>query len=130
MRRVCFASILSLPLLISTNAINADVVLSSTDLQWTRSALKAASLFQWRTSSKLIRRVENPIARKLLKWKWLCHGPIDTKFSDVDAFLKENPSWPGRQRLLRQAERLLSFDMQPKDVFQWFSKRKPLSGAA
>ena len=129
MRRIWLVSILSLPLLISTHATNADVILNSTDLQWTRRALEAASVSQWRTTSKLVRHIKNPIAKKFLKWKRLCHGPIDTKFSDVDAFLKENPNWPARQRLLRHAERLLSFDMQPKNILQWFNKRKPLSGA-
>ena len=115
--------------LVWLNAVHAGPLLSESDLKLTRAAFKAGESSEWVTAYKFSRRIKNPIATKLLTWRRLSHGPIDTKFSDVDIFLRINSDWPGRKRLLRQAERLLSFKMKPEKIIKWFGTRTPESGA-
>jgi soluble lytic murein transglycosylase len=129
LRRLVFVPALAGALLVGGVGLAGAESLSDADALWTRNALKAAKLSRWETAGKFANRVTHPLAAKLLQWRRLSAGVKDVTFADVDQFLAENPDWPYRHRLLRQAERLMSFDFGRDETLIWFAERGSVSAA-
>lgn len=126
-RRLLCAFACALVVLMSSVGWVSAAPLSGADALWTRNSLKAATLARWATAAKYAERVEHPLAAKLLLWRRLGAAPNGTEFAEIDAFLKANPGWPRRRRLIRQAERLMPFDLAPDVTIAWFGERGPQS---
>jgi len=127
LRRGLLAPVLALAVL-ACDASAAER-LSDSDALWTRNAFKAGIMSRWQTAESFASRVSHPLAAKLLRWRMLTAAPKGVTFDDLDRFLSENPDWPSRNRLLRQAERLMPFDFGRDETLIWFAERGPVSAA-
>lgn len=72
----------------------------------------------------------DPAARKLITWLALRVHWKAVGFDRANAFLRENPDWPGVNGILRRRAEALIYDEKrdPKTVRTFFANNRPLSG--
>ncbi|MAH83618.1 MAG: hypothetical protein CBB68_04565 [Rhodospirillaceae bacterium TMED8] len=99
----------------------------SSDTLLMRDAFKAAELSRWKTFRIYTNKVNGLLAKKLMRWRRLIDSPNGTHFSELNAFLRANPKWPKRGRILRHAERLMPFTLAADETIAWFGTRGPYS---
>lgn len=90
-------------------------------------AFAAADRGDWRTAQSLAAMGHDPVAAKLISWRYLTDRNSRAAFTEIDAFLKANPGWPMRDTLLARAEVAMADTMPPSAVIAWFGGREPLS---
>lgn len=66
---------------------------------------------------------QDPLPAKVLRWIALAN-PGGGSFTDIAAFIRENPDWPNMAALRRQAEMAMP-DIPPADVVEWFRQSPP-----
>ncbi|MEJ2119065.1 MAG: hypothetical protein P8Y36_14765, partial [Alphaproteobacteria bacterium] len=77
-----------------------------------------------------LKRISDPMAKKLAIWLYYRAGATDTEAKDIAAFRADNPLWPSRHTLAIRAEGALFWrEESPKRVLAYFAERKPVSGA-
>ena len=102
--------------------------LSKTDHDLYTHALEATRRGDWTAARGLAAQGHNPAARKLVEWRYLLDKNSGAPFGEIDAFLKANPEWPGRDTLFARAEKAIPDTMAPSAVLFWFGKRDPVTG--
>lgn len=91
-------------------------------------ALEATRRGDWTAARGLAAQGHSPAARKLVEWRYLLDKNSGAPFSEIDAFLKDNPDWPGRDTLFARAEKAMPDTMPPSEVLFWFGNRTPQTG--
>ena len=73
-------------------------------------------------------RLTDPAARTLARWAVLRLQPRDAGYARIQAFLAEEPAWPGRAQLHRRAEEALLASRPSTDkVLAHFNRHAPLT---
>lgn len=85
-------------------------------------ALSAAESGDWVTARDAA-AASGPMAEALVGWQVLQSGL--GQFADYLAFVQENPSWPGLDRILHEGDKKLAPDIPGKDILAWFGDRRP-----
>ncbi|HEX2582372.1 MAG TPA: lytic transglycosylase domain-containing protein [Dongiaceae bacterium] len=80
---------------------------------------------QWTEALKLAKGIRSPAAQKLLRWLDLLRP--GHSWAEITEFLAANPTWPRRDGLLAQAERVLPDNMAAPAIIAWFHGRDPLT---
>jgi len=102
-------------------------LLSADDTRLLKKALKAVDDGRRAPDVKFGDKIANPLARKILVWSALIRPDPTNGFSQIAAFMAENPEWPDQVGLQRRAEEALG-DKTPDDVaLQWFAEHPPIS---
>jgi soluble lytic murein transglycosylase len=101
--------------------------LTPTDRDVFARAFAAAGKGDWRTARGLAAQGRDSLAAKLVEWRYLSDRAGNASFAEIDAFLKSNPTWPGRDALLARTEAKLPRDQNPGVVIGWFAGREPVS---
>jgi len=71
---------------------------------------------------------KDPLALKLVRWLDYSRGTADnTRFTDIAAFIDQNPDWPSQKKMRRRAE-LASAGADDDTVAAWFKRHPPTSG--
>ncbi|MGZ8324456.1 MAG: lytic transglycosylase domain-containing protein [Rhodoplanes sp.] len=73
--------------------------------------------------------ISDPVAQKLVEWVVLRNAGSDAKFSRYEAFIRENPNWPGISSLRRRAEARLWQERRDGATVRGFLGEQPLSPA-
>jgi soluble lytic murein transglycosylase len=55
-------------------------------------------------ASALVKSMNDPVAQKLVEWVLLRNADSEAKFDRYEAFIRQNPGWPGISLLRRRAE--------------------------
>ncbi|MEA2995726.1 MAG: soluble lytic murein transglycosylase, partial [Alphaproteobacteria bacterium] len=55
-------------------------------------------------AATLVKSMNDPVAQKLIEWISLRNADSEAKFERYEAFIRENPGWPGISLLRRRAE--------------------------
>jgi soluble lytic murein transglycosylase len=101
--------------------------LSADDARLLKKALKAIDEGKYPSDVKSSDKISNPVARKILTWTALIRPDPSNGFSQIAAFMAENPEWPDQVGLQRRAEEALS-ERTPDDVaLKWFAEHPPIS---
>ena len=90
-------------------------------------AFKAIELAQPKTARSAIAKIEAPLLRKALTWFMMRDLDAAGDTLEISAFLRENPTWPDRRRLRRQAERAIPANWTATAVKAWFDGSEPVS---
>jgi soluble lytic murein transglycosylase len=111
-----------------TSALPAPAVaaanLSGNELTVYREALRAADAGRLGEATALAARGSNPIAARLVRWIALS-TPGGGSFSEIAAFLRENPEWPAQAALKRRAEKEAVQNLDQASLLDWFHKNAP-----
>ncbi|HWA90774.1 MAG TPA: lytic transglycosylase domain-containing protein [Rhizomicrobium sp.] len=91
-------------------------------------AFDAADRGDWLAARALAGQGRDGAAKRLIDWRYLLDKNSGASFDEINAFLKANPDWPGRDTLYARAEAALDLNMTPSQVVAWFGTRAPASG--
>jgi soluble lytic murein transglycosylase len=102
--------------------------LSAADHDLYTRAFDAADHGDWIAAKALADQGHDPIARRIIQWRYLLDKNSGASFAEVSAFLKTNPDWPARDAMYVRAEQALDPTMDAHAVIAWFGDRPPSSG--
>jgi peptidoglycan lytic transglycosylase len=102
-------------------------VLGAADRDLYLKAFEAADRGDWTAAKGLADQGHDPIARRLIEWRYLLDKNGGASFGEIGAFLKANPDWPARDTLFARAEAAIDPNMDPHAVAAWFGDRAPVS---
>ncbi len=100
---------------------------SRADLLGYVKTLESAERGAWVRAHRLARETGDPLAVKLLKWRDFRRPQTDATFADIARFLEENPDWPSRRILLKNAEMAMGSEISDAEVLAWYRWRDPVS---
>ncbi len=118
--------VIALKVLIGANTVVADE-LSAGDTRTAKAAFKAASQDRWKKAMRLSAKVENPLFRKAFKWFDYSRRGNSNSFTEIAAFIAQNPGWPSQNLLARRAEEAMVGSLAPETVLEWFKDEPPVS---
>ena len=102
-------------------------VLSAADHDLYLNAFDAADHGDWIAAKGLADQGHDPIARRLIQWRYLLDKNSGASFGEIAAFLAVNPDWPSRTTLFARAEAAMGPSMDPHAVLTFFQGRDPAS---
>ena len=79
-------------------------------------AFDAAARGDWTAARGLASQGHDPVANKIIEWRYLLDKTSGALFADISAFLKDNPDWPDRDALWARAENAMDPMMDPHAV--------------
>ena len=91
-------------------------------------AFDAVDRGDWIAARGLADQGHDPVAKKLVEWRYLMDKNSGASFGEIDRFLKDNPDWPDRDILFARAEKAMDPGMDARAVVAWFGSRDPVSG--
>ncbi len=104
-------------------------VLSATDHDIFSRALDAGDRGDWIGAKGLAAQGHDPVAARLVQWRYVLDRNSGASFGEIDAFLRANPDWPLRDGLFARAEAAIDPAMAPSSIVAWFGTRTPVSGS-
>ena len=102
--------------------------LSAGDRELYSRALDAAARGDWVGARGLAGQGRDPIASKIIEWRYLLDKNSGAQFAEISNFLKDNPDWPDRDVLFARAESAIDPAMDPHAIVAWFGDRPPVIG--
>ncbi len=107
----------------------AEFALAPEDRVLYRDALEAIEKKNWSRARTLAGRGHNGLAARIVEWFFFRERGAGT-FAEVAGFIDQNPDWPWRGTLRRNAERLLGDGARYDDgeVRAWMERWPPLIG--
>ncbi len=90
-------------------------------------ALAAAARGDERRADLLAAKLGDPLARKLVTWRFLTRDDAEGPFVLADRFLEDNPDWPSRGAVQSAAERDLPADWSEARVLAWLARHPPVT---
>lgn len=73
-------------------------------------------------------QARDPVIPRLVTWAYVGQKNGGASFAEIAQFLKDIPTWPGRDRILARAEEAMPAGMDPQTVITWFADRTPQTG--
>ncbi len=104
-------------------------LLSAPDRKVYRAAFHEAAKVRFRDARKLARKAKERLPAKVIRWMELAGDRPRGDFAEVARFLEDNPEWPRRAALLRNAELALPDDLPDERLLAWFEARPPVTAA-
>lgn len=104
--------------------------LGSRDLKRYRDAFKAADRRQWQQALAIADKASAQILAKVLRWDYYRQRGRTGSFAEISGFIRDNPDWPSQELLQRRAEEALDESVPDAVVLDWYSQRRPVTGAA
>ncbi|HTK78996.1 MAG TPA: transglycosylase SLT domain-containing protein [Rhizomicrobium sp.] len=102
-------------------------VLSGADHELYLKAFDAADRGDWTAARGLAGQGHDPIARRIIEWRYLLDKNSGASFGEISAFLKANPDWPARDALFARGEAVMDPNLEPHAVVAFFEGRDPAS---
>lgn len=102
------------------------VVLSATEASNFSATIKAIFKNQKTKAETLKQKLTDPVTKKMIAW-YALRSPNQTQTNEqLKSFIKDNPAWPSRKRLLTKIElQYYKGKHDPKDIIAYFSKLPP-----
>ena len=98
-------------------AVTGESLLSAQDRKTYRAAFHKAAQKRFRDARKLARKAKERLPAKVIRWMELAGDRPRGDFAEVARFLEDNPEWPRRAALLRNAELAMPAELaKPKGL--------------
>ncbi|HEX9159877.1 MAG TPA: lytic transglycosylase domain-containing protein [Rhizomicrobium sp.] len=91
-------------------------------------AVDAALRGNWADARTNAAQARDPVIPRLVTWAYVGQKNGGASFAEIAQFLKDIPTWPGRDRILARAEEAMPAGMDPQTVITWFADRTPQTG--
>jgi soluble lytic murein transglycosylase len=102
-------------------------VLAAADHDLFVRAFDAAGRGDWTAARALAAQAQNPLARRLLEWRYGLDKNSGASFAELDAVIRDAAAWPLRGTLQARAETAMDPNMPPAQVIAWFAGKTPNS---
>jgi soluble lytic murein transglycosylase len=112
-------------LFLASGGVRADT-LSSGDRQIYRNAFAAAKAGDYVSAQRQAAQAKDPLLAKVILWQALKGGRTGASFSEITAFIKQNPDWPAQSALRQRAEEALT-GVPDATVRDWFAAHHPVT---
>ncbi len=100
---------------------------SKDDFTILRDALTATEGKDYARARKIAGRAISPLPLKIARWLDYRRDDSEASFSDVAAFISENPDWPNLDRIEASAERAMALGITYATVLAWFEHKDPIT---
>jgi soluble lytic murein transglycosylase len=111
----------------SATTTESEITLSKHDQVILKTALKEASKSHLKKAYILSKKLNNPLARKIIQYFYLVTQGTSGSFKQLSSFINENPHWPKMISLRSRAEEAISNNVSPQAVLNWFGSENPVS---
>jgi soluble lytic murein transglycosylase len=101
--------------------------ISASDKAVYKRAFEAAAREDWQEARRLASTGKHPLPAKVILWMDLVRPGPGRSFSELSAFLQDNPDWPSQKSLQSQAERAMPAALPAEATLHWFHMREPLT---
>ena len=91
-------------------------------------AFDAADRGDWTAARALATQGHDPIAARLIQWRYVLDKNSGATFADIDGFLRNNPDWPLRDAIQVRGEAALDPNTSPGAIIAWFGDHASLTG--
>lgn len=107
---------------------NTSKTLNKRDSSVFRQGMRAADNRQWEKVERFVRRLNDPTAKRILKWRIAVDDP-SVSFGTLTDVAQNQSNWPRMTRIKSKSEKHL-FDrpISPNDTIGWFLGAEPVSG--
>ncbi|HUO92325.1 MAG TPA: transglycosylase SLT domain-containing protein [Rhizomicrobium sp.] len=102
-------------------------VLSAGEHELYARAFDAADRGDWTAARGLAAQGRDPIAMRLIEWRYLLDRNSGASFGQISDFLTKYPDWPNLDTLYARAEHAIDPNMDPHSIIAWFGDRAPVS---
>jgi soluble lytic murein transglycosylase len=102
-------------------------LLSAADLKAYGAAFHELDRQRYKRAHQHARKAKNRLPAKVIRWHELTSDRPRAGFDELARFLDENPNWPGRGALLRNAELAMPGELPDARVLAWFEARPAVS---
>ena len=102
-------------------------LLSAADRKAYDTAFHELERRRYRKARQHADKAKNRIPAKVIRWHELTSDRPRADFGELARFLDENPDWPGRGALLRNAELAMPVNLKDARVLAWFEARPAVS---
>ncbi|WP_245593347.1 lytic transglycosylase domain-containing protein [Azospirillum halopraeferens] len=104
----------------------AAATLSGAEAAAYKEALLAAERGRFDEAGRLAAGARERLPAKVIRWMQLA-SPGGGSFTEITAFLRENPGWPNQAGLRRAAEAVMPDSLPDDRVIAWFDDNPPLT---
>jgi soluble lytic murein transglycosylase len=105
----------------------ADGLLSAADRKAYTAAFHEVDRQRYKKAYRHARKAKNRLPAKIIRWHEMTSGKPRASFDEIVRFLAENPDWPRRRALLRNAERAMPTGLPDAAIVAWFDAQPPVS---
>ena len=107
---------------------HTSTLLSKHDANHFRQAMRAADQKKWPDVEQYLKRINDPIAHKILEWRLAADDPY-VSFEVLSRVVQTQSDWPRMTRIRSKAEtRMFERPLSPDDTISWFGGTEPVSG--
>jgi soluble lytic murein transglycosylase len=107
----------------------ATAILSISDRDQAVKVMTAVRKKKWHRAQRLIKKIDAPLAHKLLDWLYFVERGNDASFAEISSFIQTNPDWPRQGALLHRAEAAIDDAVGTDARLTWFKQHPPVSGS-
>lgn len=100
---------------------------SSGDIAMLANGFEAAEREDWTAATSYAGQIKNPVAAKMILWRYYSADTTTASFAEIAAFLGANSGWPRTETMQRNAEKAMPVTIAPDQAIAFFDKRKPLT---
>ncbi|MBV68353.1 MAG: hypothetical protein CMJ08_00945 [Pelagibacterales bacterium] len=112
----------------SSDIISFDnLYLSKNDLEIFKASLKEGDKTKWKRSLISSKKINNKVAKKIIKWRWLVARDGLTNIETLKKFYLENKNWPQQNKIKEKIEAKISISNDKVEML-WFQDNPPKSG--
>ena len=104
-----------------------DLYLSNSDLELFKVSLKEGDKTKWARSLTSGKKINNKVAKKIIKWRWLTAQDGLTDINTLKQFYLENRNWPKQYKIKEKIESKISIKNDKVEML-WFQENPPNSG--
>lgn len=90
-------------------------------------SLKLAQQGRWSDAREAVAGTRDPLAAKIYHWYLFKNNDRQTEFTRISQFIRQNPDWPGMEKLREKAEENYAGELAPRDLAAWFTDFTPLT---
>ncbi len=102
-------------------------LLSAADHQAYLAAFHELERKRYKKAHRLASKAKNRLPAKIIRWHEMTGERPRARFDELVRFLDQNPDWPGRGALLRNAERAMPRNLPDAAVRAWYEARPAVS---
>ena len=77
-----------------------NLYLSKNDLEIFKASLKEGDKTKWKRSLISSKKINNKVAKKIIKWRWLVARDGLTNIEMLKKFYLENKNWPQQKKIM------------------------------
>lgn len=94
-------------------------------LERLRESIQAVETGEVHKALKIVKKVDDPAAEKLIRWIWITNGKPRPSYATARKFLEKNSHFPWPYTLHARVETTMPESIDPAEALKWFAGHPP-----